>query len=51
MKKYQWYFESIANIRIKKSETVSNNNDRVQDFLSGARHALEEKHKDILTKP
>ena len=43
-KKYQWYFESIVNFRIKQSETVSNYNDRVQGLLSGARHAIEEKY-------
>ena len=43
-KKYQWYFESIVNLRMKQSETVSDYNDRVQGLLSGARHAIEEKY-------
>ena len=43
-KKYQWYFESIVNLRMKKSETVSDYNDRVQGLLSGARHAIEEEY-------
>ena len=43
-KKYQWYFESIVNLRIKQSETVNDYNDRVQGLLSDARHAIEEKY-------
>ena len=43
-KKYQWYFESIVNLWMKQSETVSDYNDRVQGLLSGARHAIEEKY-------
>ena len=43
-KKYQWYFESIVNLRMKQLESVSDYNDRVQGLLSGARHAIEEKY-------
>ena len=43
-KKYQWYFKSTVNLRMKQSETVSDYNDRVQGLLSGARHAVEEKY-------
>ena len=43
-KKYQWYSESIVNLRMKQSETVSDYNDRVQGLLSGARHAIEEQY-------
>ena len=43
-KKYQWYFEFNVNLRMQLSETVSDNNDRVQGLLSGAKHAIAEKY-------
>lgn len=43
-KKYQWYFESIINLRMKQTETVSDYNDRLQGLISGAKHALGEKY-------
>ena len=43
-KKYRRYFESIVNLRMKQSETVSDYNDRVHGLLSETRHAIEEKY-------
>ena len=46
-KKYQWYFESIVNLRMKQTETVSDYYDRVQGLLSGAKHAIEDKYTQV----
>ena len=43
-KKYQWYFDSIVNLRMTQNETVSDYYDRLQGLISGARHTLEEKY-------
>ena len=43
-KKYQWYFESIVNLRMTQKESVSDYYDRVLGLLSGAKHTLEEKY-------
>ena len=41
-KKYQWYFESIVNLRMKQTETVSDCYDQVQGLLSGSKHAIDD---------
>ena len=46
-KKYQWYFESIVNLRMKQTETVSDYYDRLQGLLSGAKHAIEDKYTQV----
>lgn len=43
-KTYQYYIDAIANLRMKQTETVSDYNDRLQGFIVGAKHALEEKY-------
>ena len=43
-KRYQWYFESIVNLRMTQKESVSDYYDRVLGLLSGAKHTLEEKY-------
>ena len=43
-KEYQWYFESIRNLLMKQTETVSDHYDRVQGLLSGTKHAIEDKY-------
>ena len=43
-KKYQWYFQSIVNLRMKKTETVRDYYDRVQGLFSEAKHAIDEKY-------
>ena len=46
-KKYQWYFESIVNLRMKQTETISDYCDRVQGLLSGAKHMIEDKYTQV----
>ena len=43
-KKYQWYFESIINLRMTQREAVNDYHDRLQGLISGARHTLEGKY-------
>ena len=46
-KTYQWYFESMVNLRMEQTETVSDYYDRVQGLLSGAKHAIENKYTQV----
>ena len=47
LKKYQWYFQSIVNLRMKQTETVSDYYDRVQGLWSGVKNAIEDKYTQV----